>query len=96
MGGNSLSGGMDCSHFVWMVLKETGYNVPYRDSSGLASWTGNTRTTNPQPGDLVLFRGHVGIYVSPGMMIDQGRSGGAHLSSIKYYDNFIGYGRLPI
>lgn len=94
MGGNSLSGGMDCSHFVWMVLKEAGYNVQYKDSSGLSSWT--KRISDPQPGDLVLFRGHVGILVGNGMMIDQGRSGGAHLSTIKYYDNFIGYGRLPI
>jgi cell wall-associated NlpC family hydrolase len=94
MGGNSLSGGMDCSHFVWMVLKEAGYNVQYRDSGGLAAWT--QRIASPQPGDLVLFRGHVGIYVSPGKMVDQGSSGGAHLRDYKYYDNFIGFGRLPI
>lgn len=94
MGGNSISGGMDCSHFVWMVLKEAGYATGYRDSSALASWT--TRTSTPQPGDLVLFRGHVGIYVGSGMMVDQGSSGGAHLREIKYYNNFIGYGRIPI
>lgn len=92
-GGNSLTGGMDCSHFIWMVLKEAGFNVQYRDSGGLAAWA--TRVSNPQPGDLVLYAGHAGIYVSPGMMIDQGRSGGAYLRSI-YKDNFIGYGRLPI
>lgn len=93
-GGNSLSGGMDCSHFVWMVLKEAGYNVPYRSSGALAAWT--QRISSPQPGDLVLFSGHVGIYVGNGKMIDQGSSGGAHLRDFKYYDNFIGFGRLPI
>lgn len=92
-GGNTLLGGMDCSHFVWMVLKEAGYNVPYRSSASLASWV--RRTTDPQPGDLVLFSGHVGIYVSPGMMIDQGSSGGAHLRKI-FTQNFIGYGRIPL
>ena len=94
MGGNSLTAGMDCSHFVWMVLKEAGYSTAYRPSDALASWT--QRTTTPQLGDLVLFRGHVGIFVGNGKMIDQGSSGGAHLREIKYYDNFIGYGRIPI
>lgn len=93
MGGNSLTTGMDCSHFIWMVLKEAGYNVPYRDSGGLASWT--IRTTNPQPGDLVLYRGHAGIYVGDGKMIGQGKPGGAHLQSV-YTQNFIGYGRIPL
>jgi cell wall-associated NlpC family hydrolase len=93
MGGNSLTGGMDCSHFVWRVLKEAGYTTQYRDSDGLAAWV--QRTSNPQPGDLVLYNGHVGIYAGNGMMIDQGRSGGAFFRKI-YKENFIGYGRMPI
>lgn len=91
-GGNSLSDGMDCSHFVWMVLKEEGLNVPYRDSSALAQWV--THTSNPQPGDLVLYSGHVGIYAGAGMMIDQGKAGGAFLQKV-YTQNLIGYGRIP-
>lgn len=94
LGGNSLKTGMDCSHFVWMVLKEAGYNTAYRPSDAIAAWV--TRTSAPQPGDLVLFQGHVGIFAGNGMMIDQGSSGGAHLRQIKYYDNFIGYGRIPL
>lgn len=93
MGGNSLTTGMDCSHFIWMVLKEAGYNVPYRDSTGLASWT--TRVTDPQPGDLVLYRGHASVYAGGGMMIDQGRADGAHFQKV-YTQNFIGYGRIPL
>lgn len=93
MGGNSLTGGMDCSHFVWMVLKEAGYSTQYRDSGDLAAWA--QRTSNPQPGDLVLYSGHVGIYAGNGMMIDQGRSGGAFFRAV-YKENFIGYGRMPL
>jgi cell wall-associated NlpC family hydrolase len=93
MGGNSLTSGMDCSHFVWMVLKEAGYKVPYRDSGDLAAWS--SRVKEPQAGDLVLYEGHVGIYVGSGMMIDQGRSGGAFLRKV-FTDNFIGYGRMPL
>lgn len=92
MGGNSLTSGMDCSHFIWMVFKEAGYNFTYRDSAGLASWT--TRVTDPQPGDLVLYRGHAGIYAGGGMMVHHGRDGGAFFSKV-YTNNFIGYGRIP-
>jgi cell wall-associated NlpC family hydrolase len=77
-----------------MVLKEAGYNTAYRPSDVLAGWV--TRTSTPQLGDLVLFRGHVGIFVGNGKMVDQGSAGGAHLREIKYYDNFIGYGRIPL
>lgn len=92
-GGNSLTTGMDCSHFVWMVLKEAGYKVGYRTSSDLEVWT--KRVSVPQVGDLVLYTGHVGIYVGNGMMIDQGRSGGAFLRTV-FKENFIGYGRMPL
>lgn len=92
MGGNSRTNGMDCSHFVWMVLKEAGLSVPYRDSADLRGWT--IRTNDPQPGDLVLYSGHVAIYLGNGMLIDQGSSGGAHLRKV-FTENFIGYGRIP-
>lgn len=93
MGGDSLTTGIDCSHFVWRVLKGTGLSVPYRDSGGLASWT--TRTSNPQPGDLVLYSGHVGIYAGNGMMVHHGKPGGAFFIPV-YKNNFIGYGRMPV
>lgn len=91
MGGNSLRTGIDCSHFVWMVLKQSGHNVPYRSSSALAHST--KRVSVPRPGDLVLYRGHVGIYAGNGMMIHHGRSGGAFYIRV-YKQNFIGYGRV--
>lgn len=91
MGGNSLRTGIDCSHFVWMVLKQSGHDVPYRSSSALAHST--KRVSVPRPGDLVLYRGHVGIYAGNGMMVHHGRSGGAFYIRV-YKQNFIGYGRV--
>lgn len=91
MGGNSLKTGIDCSHFVYRVFTEAGYKVPYRSSYALAHSVRRVKT--PQPGDLVLYHGHVGIYVGKGMMIHHGRSGGAFLVKV-YKQNFIGYGRM--
>lgn len=92
MGGDSLTTGIDCSHFVWRVFKEAGLSVPYRSSSALAVWT--KRVTTPQIGDLVLYSGHVGIYAGNGMMVHHGKPGGAFFIKV-YKDNFIGYGRIP-
>jgi cell wall-associated NlpC family hydrolase len=91
MGGNSFKTGIDCSHFVHRVFQEAGRDVPYRSSSALARSA--KRVKNPVPGDLVLYRGHVGIYAGKGMMIHHGREGGAFLVKV-YKQNFIGYGRI--
>lgn len=93
-GGKSLTSGADCSYFVTAVLNKAGIKTPYRSSSGFADWT--TRVKNPQPGDLVLFSGHIGIYTGNGMMVDHGSGLGAKLREIKWFDDFIGYGRIPV
>jgi len=56
----------DCSHLVHEVYTLAGYPYPYTDSFDLYVGTkGFVRVTNPQPGDLVVWRGHVGIVVDP-------------------------------
>lgn len=91
-GGNSPKTGIDCSHFVYRVFREAGYNIPYRSSYALVKAA--KRTSDPRQGDLVLYRGHVGIYVGNGMMIHHGKSGGAFLVKVYKSHNFIGYGRI--
>jgi hypothetical protein len=57
----------DCSHLVHEVYSLAGYPYPYADSFELyAGMRGFVRVTKPQPGDLVAWRGHVGIVVDPG------------------------------
>ncbi|MDC5696849.1 C40 family peptidase [Intrasporangium calvum] len=73
-GGNTPSG-FDCSGFTSWVYRQAGITIPRTASQQQAS---ATRVSSPQPGDLVFFgypAYHVGIYVSPGRMIDAQRPG---------------------
>ncbi|GAB3493600.1 peptidoglycan-binding protein [Flexivirga lutea] len=68
-GGSSPSQGFDCSGLTSYVYKQAGLYIPRTASQQQAYMK---KTTSPQPGDLVFFGApayHVGIYVSPGMMI---------------------------
>ena len=57
----------DCSHLVHEVYSLAGYPYPYADSFELYNGMhGFVRVTTPQPGDLVVWRGHVGIVVNAG------------------------------
>ena len=56
----------DCSHLVHEVYTLAGYPYPYADSFDLYVGTeGFVRVARPHPGDLVVWRGHVGIVVDP-------------------------------
>ena len=57
----------DCSHLVHEVYSLAGYPYPYADSFDLYIGTkGFVRVVKPQSGDLIVWRGHVGIVVDPG------------------------------
>jgi len=56
----------DCSHLVHNIYDRAGFSYPYADSSDLYRGTDHfRRVKNPQPGDLIVWQGHVGIVVSP-------------------------------
>jgi cell wall-associated NlpC family hydrolase len=56
----------DCSHLVHSIYERAGLPYAYADSSDLyAGVEGFQRVTRPQPGDLVVWRGHVGIVIRP-------------------------------
>jgi cell wall-associated NlpC family hydrolase len=60
------TGRPDCSHLVHEVYILAGYPYPYTDSFDLYVGTkGFVRVAKPQPGDLVVWRGHVGVVVNP-------------------------------
>ena len=56
----------DCSHLVHAIYLQAGFPYPYASSSDLYDGTDEfERVTRPQPGDLVVWPGHVGIVVNP-------------------------------
>lgn len=67
-GGTSLTNGADCSGFVWRVYKDFGYTVP-RTSYSLRSAGTGVSYSEAQPGDVVCYAGHVGIYIGNGQIV---------------------------
>lgn len=56
----------DCSHFVHGLYQRAGFPYEYASSSDLYLGIDEfRRVTNPQPGDLAVWRGHAGIVVNP-------------------------------
>ena len=56
----------DCSHLVHAVYDRAGFSYTYASSSDLYRGTDDfRRVKKPQPGDLIVWEGHVGIVVDP-------------------------------
>jgi hypothetical protein len=56
----------DCSHLVHALYERAGFPYDYAPSSDLYEGIDDfRRVTNPQPGDLTVWRGHAGIVVNP-------------------------------
>lgn len=68
-GGSSLTNGTDCSGFVMSVYAHFGVGLPH--SSGAQRGCGYDvgGLANAQPGDIVCYSGHVGIYIGGGQIV---------------------------
>ena len=71
-GGNSLTNGIDCSHFVYQVLKNTGYySGGYTSSGGWASLGSSVSSlSEAKAGDVIVYSGHVAIYDGNGGIVE--------------------------
>lgn len=70
--GGSSPSGFDCSGFVSYVYGKFGVSLPRTSGS---YYNIGTRVSSPQPGDIIVSPGHVGIYAGPNLQIDAPRPG---------------------
>jgi cell wall-associated NlpC family hydrolase len=85
-GGNSLTNGADCSGFVKAVYEHFGVSLPR--TSGTQRRAGSAvegGIANAQPGDIIGYSGHVGIYIGNGQIVHAStRETGIKISNVHY------------
>ncbi|MFC0673627.1 C40 family peptidase [Brachybacterium hainanense] len=72
----SSPSGFDCSGLTQYVYAQFGIDLPH-SSSKQASGGDRISQSEAQPGDLVVWPGHIGIYAGNGKVVDAGSSKGS-------------------
>lgn len=82
-GGTSLTEGADCSGFVQSIFKEFGITLPRTSWEQGESGIEVDRTEDARPGDLIVYSGHIGIYIGQSQLIHaSGPEDGIKISSV--------------
>lgn len=68
-GGTSLTNGTDCSGFTMSVYRNFGVSLPHSSGAQRSCGYSVGGLANAQPGDIICYSGHVGIYIGNGMLV---------------------------
>lgn len=95
MWGGRTPQGFDCSGFVQYVFAQYGITLP-RSSREMYDHAGS-KVNDPEPGDIVVFSGHVGIYLGNNQFISATTTYGVHVDSLEnpyWRSKYIGAKRI--
>lgn len=67
-GGTSLTNGADCSGFIYRIYADFGYSIPRTSGAQRSCGTG-VNYEDAQPGDIICYDGHVGLYCGGGYIV---------------------------
>lgn len=92
-GGSSLTNGTDCSGFTMSVYAQFGYSLSHSSSVQMGQGTA-VSLDSVQPGDIICYSGHVGLYIGGGQIVHASTESTGIIISNMYYTTPIGARRI--
>ncbi|MBP3602621.1 MAG: C40 family peptidase [Lachnospiraceae bacterium] len=93
-GGTSLTNGADCSGFVLSVYANYGVSLPHSSAAQRNVGYAVDGIENAQPGDIICYSGHVGIYIGNGQIVHASTSKTGIIISNATYRSILSVRRI--
>lgn len=93
-GGTSLTNGADCSGFVMSVYANFGVSLPHSSAADRSVGAAVNGIENAQPGDIICYSGHVGIYAGDGQIVHASTSKTGIIVSSATYRSILSIRRI--
>lgn len=93
-GGTSLTEGADCSGFVMSVYANFGVSLPHSSAADRNVGSAVGSLDEAQPGDLICYSGHVGLYIGNGQIVHASTSKTGIIISNANYRSILSIRRI--